>query len=160
MSGWSKIQFSGVVPTTSPGLIVVFSTYYNLEQHRKDSRFMKYGVNFIQDLHLLPEIGSDTLVNVNRNEQYIRVISNFTRIRRFSWRARQFKKNISQQITHRSILSIVVGCCKMVCCPDISTTHCVPSSSSGKMEQSVNSTTIEFQLLIRWQFEFQTSSAR
>lgn len=34
--------------------------------------------------------------------------------------------------THRSILSIVVGCWRMVCCPDISTTHCVPSSSSEK----------------------------
>lgn len=39
MSGWSKIQFSGVVTTTSPGLIVVFSerpitTWNNTEKIR------------------------------------------------------------------------------------------------------------------------------
>jgi len=40
-----------------------------------------------------------------------------------------------ENLPHRSILSIVVGCCKIVCCPDISTTHCVPSSSSVRRKR-------------------------
>jgi len=48
-------------------------------------------------------------------------------------------KESIENLSHRSILSIVVGCCKIVCCPDISTTHCVPSSSSvTKKKKKVN----------------------
>lgn len=60
------------------------------------------------------------------------------------------------KIAHRSILSIVVGCCRIVCCPVISTTHCVPSSRSvmRKIYQSRLMLEVATNFRVTWIYRF------